>query len=172
MHAEAQDFVQEQAARLSPRFVVEIGAYNVNGGVRHLFPNCRYVGVDVRPGPDVDVVADGALWRPDAEPDVVVCCETLEHVPPEKQRAIVDNAYGMLASHGTLILTAATEPRKPHSIDGGDLVLPEGYWNVQDLLLLRWMQALDDPHYELLVDDGRGDLYLVCTKHAHAAVPA
>jgi hypothetical protein len=172
MHFEAQEFVREQAARLSPRFVVEIGAYNVNGGVRHLFPDCRYIGVDVRPGPDVDVVADGAEWRPDTAPDVVVCCETLEHTPPEKQRAIVENAYGMLAPQGTLIVTAATDPRQPHSIDGELLTLPSNYWNVQELVLLRWLTALDDPRYEVTVDDGRGDLYLVCTKQARAAVAA
>lgn len=60
---------------------VEVGSYDVNGSVRSLFPDA-YVGVDMRPGPGVDVVALGsALPFVDGWARVVVSTEMLEHDP-------------------------------------------------------------------------------------------
>jgi len=68
---------------------VEIGALNVNGTVRDLFP-CEYVGVDRVDGPGVDVVSDGRRYFVDnagwigerARPiHTAICLETLEHDP-------------------------------------------------------------------------------------------
>lgn len=66
--------------------VLEVGAYRVAGqealaDLRPLFPGRPYVGLDLRPGPGVDVVADAAaLPFPDASQGTVLCLETLEHV--------------------------------------------------------------------------------------------
>jgi SAM-dependent methyltransferase len=66
--------------------VLEIGAYRVAGqgelaDLRALFPGRPYVGLDMRPGPGVDVVGDAAaLPFPDASQGTVLCLETLEHV--------------------------------------------------------------------------------------------
>lgn len=63
--------------------VLEIGSYNVNGSCRDLFFG-KYVGLDMREGPGVDVIADivtDGWYR--AGPDrfkTVICTETLEHV--------------------------------------------------------------------------------------------
>lgn len=66
---------------LSRRSTLELGAYNENGSVKPLFHG-RYVGVDMRPGPDVDLVINAhdivnvfGLSRF----DVVVSTEMLEH---------------------------------------------------------------------------------------------
>lgn len=62
--------------------VLEVGSLNVNGSVRGCFEARAYVGVDMRDGPGVDIVATAdALPFPDASFDVVVSTEMLEHDP-------------------------------------------------------------------------------------------
>src|SRR5262249_24222320 len=66
---------------------LEVGAYQVGGQepiaeLRGLFPGKEYVGVDVRPGPGVDLVEDvQALTLPDASVGTVLALSTFEHVP-------------------------------------------------------------------------------------------
>jgi SAM-dependent methyltransferase len=57
---------------------LDVGAYDVNGCLRSLFE--EYVGLDMRPGPNVDVVAPAsAMPFADECFDAVVCVEMLEH---------------------------------------------------------------------------------------------
>lgn len=89
--------------------VVEIGSYDVNGSVRELFGNApHYLGVDMRPGPGVDRVANvedlvalvdavGARWP------VVVSTEMLEHTP--RPWVAVGNMAALLSPGGYLVLT-------------------------------------------------------------------
>lgn len=47
-----------------PRFfdnvsVLEIGSLNINGTVREFFTNCNFTGIDIGPGPCVDIVIPG-----------------------------------------------------------------------------------------------------------------
>jgi SAM-dependent methyltransferase len=104
--------------------VLEVGSYDVNGSVRPLFDGCRsYFGIDKRPGPGVDLVAD-IEWNlldhvyPNSW-DIVVCCEMLEHTPHP-----ADAANGILrAMHpgSHLILTTRSEgfPIHEHPEDYG-----------------------------------------------------
>lgn len=87
MRAPVRSFVEAAAAGLGPRSrVLEVGAYRVAGqeasaDLRGLFPGARYLGLDQRVGPGVDVVGNvAALPFEDASQDVVLCLETLEHV--------------------------------------------------------------------------------------------
>lgn len=80
MHASVMTWIGQQAAGLSGS-TLEVGSLDVNGSVRSLFGD-PYVGVDMRPGPGVDVVATAdALPFDDASFDVVVSTEMLEHDP-------------------------------------------------------------------------------------------
>jgi SAM-dependent methyltransferase len=69
-----------------PGPILEIGSFQVPGqeglaNLRDLFPDREYVGVDVRPGPGVDVVADvEALPHADASVGTVIAMNTFEHV--------------------------------------------------------------------------------------------
>jgi len=57
---------------------LDVGSYDVNGSVRHLFTD--YIGVDMRPGPNVDKLANAhALPFDDETFDNVLCLEMLEH---------------------------------------------------------------------------------------------
>lgn len=141
MHDAAYRYVERAVAGLAspPATVVEIGSYIVNGTIRPLFAGAAYVGLDLLAGPGVDVVADGATWRPPAPVACVVTCEALEHAPDA--RGVVANAAAMLAPGGALIVTAAGMGRAPHSVDGGPLRAGEHYRNILASELLAWLTA-------------------------------
>lgn len=161
MHAEAFAFVANTLARLPPRqCVVELGGRNFNGSVRPLFNGAQYTSVDLLGGTDVDVVCDAATYVPEQAPDTVVCCEVLEHAA--NAEAIIDNALGMLAPGGVLIVTCATDPRTPHSaIDGLDVRPGEWYRNVPRDDLAGWLDGAD---VRILIAQPRGDLQCVALK--------
>src|SRR5262245_56260603 len=70
-----------------PGPVLEIGSFQVPGqddigNLRGFFPGQDYVGLDIRPGPGVDLVADVEhLPQPDASVGTVLALSTFEHVP-------------------------------------------------------------------------------------------
>lgn len=83
--------------------VLEVGAFNENGTVRSLFPQAGYVGIDIRPGPGVDMVADILGPAQFANFATVYACETLEHVL-EPWRAL-ENMAQALRPGGLLLVS-------------------------------------------------------------------
>lgn len=162
MHPEAMAFITQMAAKRGPfTNVVDLGGRDINGSPRALFATARYTSVDLYPGDGVDVVADARAWTPNVAPDLVVCAEVLEHAPAAHE--LVEAAAGWLQPGGILVVTAACDPRAPHSaIDGGPLQGDEHYQNVDPGLLRAWMADLDDIDIE--VHDERGDVYAVARK--------
>lgn len=101
-------WVRSQVAEhgLAPKRTLEVGSLDVNGSVRPLFRG-TYVGVDMRAGPGVDVVATAdALPFVDASFDVVVSTEMLEHDPapwlslPEMGRVLRAGGHLILTTRG------------------------------------------------------------------------
>ncbi|MDL2321671.1 class I SAM-dependent methyltransferase [Desulfosarcina sp. OttesenSCG-928-B08] len=65
--------------------VIDIGSYDVNGSYLPLFPESRfrYTGLDMEPGPNVDIVPQKTYdWReiPNNAYDVVISGQALEHI--------------------------------------------------------------------------------------------
>ena len=144
MHPDAYKYVASQSSLIiAPDMsVVEIGGRDIHGSVRSLFQACRYTAIDLIPGPGVDIVADGAEWRPSTPADCVVCCEVLEHT--RKVKAIINNAAMMLRQSGRLIVTCAGRHRQPYSpIDGGPPRPGEFYHNIELELILRILAEPD-----------------------------
>ena len=103
VYAWVREIVTQQQAQCP---VLEVGSYNVNGSVRDLFFG-KYVGLDMREGPGVDVIADivSDSWHR-AGPEkfnTVVCTETLEHVT-DPWKAI-DNIADALNPGGLCIVS-------------------------------------------------------------------
>lgn len=96
--------------RLNRGRVLEVGSFDVNGSVRPLFDRAEvYVGVDIRPGPGVDVVVDPDTLEagvPLAGADVVISTEMLEHCQrpwltvPAMARALVDGGHLVVTTRG------------------------------------------------------------------------
>ena len=141
MHTAAYDYVARWARLRGPvGHVLEVGSLDLNGNVRELWQAASYVGIDVVPGPGVDVVADGATYAPPVQVDVALCCEVLEHTPAAA--AIVANLAKALTLGGWLVITAAGPDRAPHSaVDGAGLRPGEWYRNLTTFDLRQWLEA-------------------------------
>ncbi len=106
------------AGVLRGRRVLEIGSMDVNGSLRsHVESHgpLDYVGVDLRPGPGVDVVCSaGALVELFGEgcADIVISTEMLEHA--EDWRAAILAMKGVLVTGGDILLTARGPGFKLH----------------------------------------------------------
>lgn len=164
MHIEAFAWIGETLARLPmPTDVLEIGARNINGTVRAWLPWARYIGVDLMPGPDVDVVADGADYQPLTPPDIVICAEVLEHSP--RAQALVQHALAIVKPGGAVILTCAGPARAPHSAhDGGPLQPDEYYRGVSVEDITAWVHEVGGSVLDAQDHPSRGDVYVLALK--------
>jgi len=64
----------------SSTHVVEFGSYNVNGTLKPIFKNCKYTGIDMASGPNVDIVCNGDSTPFENESiDVIVSSSNFEH---------------------------------------------------------------------------------------------
>jgi SAM-dependent methyltransferase len=153
MHPAAFDFVataiKEAGIVTTGAKVLELGSYIVNGTVRHHFVGAdEYVGVDIRPGDGVDIVADATAYCPREELgyyDVIVTTEMLEHCREPKK--VIANAYKLLRPGGFLILTAAGRDRPAHGNDGAG-VGEEYYGNIDENDLVEWLSIFTNHHVE------------------------
>lgn len=73
-----------QSRNNEPLVILDLGSQDINGSYRPLFdqPGWKYVGVDMTPGPNVDVVLRNPYrWREiaPASADVIVSGQTFEH---------------------------------------------------------------------------------------------
>jgi SAM-dependent methyltransferase len=79
-----QDLVSRYLAPATPLRIVDVGSYDVNGSYRHLFerPGWQYVGVDIAPGPNVDVVLSSPYRfpLPKSYADLVISGQAFEHI--------------------------------------------------------------------------------------------
>ena len=140
MHPQARNYFARWAR--SPRAqgrIVEIGAQDMNGGIRDLFPQAKsYVSVDLSDEfGGVDVVADARTWRgPGYLADMVVCAEVYEHVPDWPR--IVWQVARYLRADGLFVMTCAGPGRPPHSGSwAGPMRADEFYRNVDPRHLAR-----------------------------------
>lgn len=163
MHAPVLNFVTRFATR-APISLIEIGSLDVNGRIRHLFPNARYTGLDIIGGPGVDIVADASKWSPPETVDMVICCEVFEHT--SLWRHIIRNAIRWLrppvgsTPGGQLVATCATKRRKPHGAHGGPLRPGEYYANVQEAEISALFDEPDMLFHTMMHRVVMDDLYL------------
>jgi SAM-dependent methyltransferase len=120
MQEKVFNYVKQQVARrgLADARVLDIGSYDVNGSLRPLFTN--YTGLDMRPGPNVDQVANShQMPFPDCEFEVVTCVEMLEH--DDNPFKTMQEIHRVLKPGGWVILAASGIFFPPHEY-------PADYW--------------------------------------------
>jgi predicted SAM-dependent methyltransferase len=86
--------------------IVDVGAYNVNGNSKKFFPNHKWIGVDKRAGPDIDIVLDAEELLAHFGPEsigTIICTDTLEHAA--NPIAISSQFFRVLKAGGFLLLT-------------------------------------------------------------------
>jgi len=118
-HKAQQDFIREVKLRLPKYFtgvnVLDCGSLDINGNNREFFDDSRYIGLDIIPGRNVDIVCPAHKYH-EYGFDVVISTEMLEHDKFWKKS--LENIYLMVRDNGLIILTAATTGREPHGIPG------------------------------------------------------
>lgn len=124
--------------------IADVGSYDVNGTYKKVFnePNWHYVGLDIRPGPNVDIVIEEEQWFPATveylKPlnpafeyinplnvtvpkfDVVVSGSTLEHV--RKPWQWIKEVDSILKPNGLCFISV------PNTWEHHDY--PHDYWRV------------------------------------------
>lgn len=129
------------------RSVLEVGSLDINGSVRPFFTDCRYLGLDVGPGPGVDLVCGGQDYdAPDASFDVVCSFEAMEHNP--HWQATFANMLRLLKPGGLLLMSCATRGRPEHGTtrtNPGDspLTIGIGWDYYRNLTAADFEQAFD-----------------------------
>lgn len=115
-HQAQQDFFRHVKTLFPRNFrdarVIDCGSLDITGCLRPLFEDCEYVGVDVHPGKNVDIVSlihALPFWQ---EFDTVVSGEMLEH--DEYWLKSLGRMYDMLKTGGLLAVSAAGEGREEH----------------------------------------------------------
>ena len=99
--------------------ILEAGSLNINGTVRDLFPE-PYIGLDMRRGKGVDVVADMLTYHgfADDQFNTIISVETLEHVT--EPWVAMERFARWLAPGGLLLIAVPFEwPLHEH---------PSDYW--------------------------------------------
>lgn len=185
MHKAAFDFVGKAIREASVQGqdfvdVVEFGSRILNGTPRPHFEEwCRltgrelnYLGIDVMPGPGVDVIGNPVdianevgefkgKFRP-FNADCVVCCSVLEHDPDAANTVACVGKW--LKPDGIFILTTVCNPWPAHSaVDGGPLRSGEYYRNITDKEVTAWLGTWAT-WQAVLQFDTTGDLFAVAKR--------
>jgi len=87
--------------------ILDIGSYDLNGSVKKYFKNNNYLGVDLYPGPNVDIVMDGSqLKELKKKFDITISCNCFEHA--KNWDEIFKSMYDVLNNDGILIFSCAS----------------------------------------------------------------
>jgi len=117
MHDEQIDFCKSVARKFPQRFtgvyVLDVGSLDINGNNKRYFSNSTYIGLDVAPGKNVDVVTPGHLYNaPDETFDVIISTECFEH--DMYYKLTMKNIVRLLKSNGLFLFTCAAPGRPEH----------------------------------------------------------
>jgi SAM-dependent methyltransferase len=116
-HPEQAEFFSTVRSHYRAHFagarVLEVGSLDINGSVRELFEGGEYVGVDLQPGPGVDLACPGQLLElPSGHFDTVISAECFEHNP--FWRETFANMLRMCRPGGLVLVSCASIGRKEH----------------------------------------------------------
>jgi SAM-dependent methyltransferase len=92
--------------------VLDVGSQDINGSNKLFFENCNYIGLDIGPGKNVDVVCKIHEYYPDKQFDTIISTEMLEH--DENFDKSLKRMLELLKNNGLLVLTAAGHERPEH----------------------------------------------------------
>lgn len=121
---------EANASLIDGAAVLEVGSYDVNGGIRHLFSRAaKYVGVDLAVGPGVDIVAYGhELDHPDGSYDITLSGECFEHDPHWRETFL--NMVRMTRPGGLVAFSCASRGRAEHGTMRSDRKVSPGTQSV------------------------------------------
>ena len=118
-HKQQWDFCNSVKHKFPQHFrnvkVLDIGSFDVNGNEAFLFQDSEFTGLDLGPGPGVDVVCPAQDYdAPNETYDTIISCECWEHNPYYAES--IKNAVRMLKRNGLFLFTCATVGRPVHGV--------------------------------------------------------
>ena len=170
-HAQQHNYIAHLRTKWPQHYVgqpvLEVGSLDINGSVRQFFTDCDYTGVDLAPGPGVDVVCAGQdLAWPDGSFGTVITTECFEHNP--YWQMTFDHMLRVCRPGGLMIMTCATTGRAEHGTarttpSDSPLTVARGWHYYQNLTQAdferHWSFDLVFDSYEWQVDHDHHDLY-------------
>jgi SAM-dependent methyltransferase len=155
-----------------------VGSLNINGSVRGFFTFSDYLGIDVGPGPGVDLVCEGQnLDHPNDTYDTSISCECFEHNPYWVETFA--NMHRMTKPNGLVVMSCATTGRPEHgttrtSPADSPLTIGKGWDYYKNLTEQDFRDNfnLDDmfSSYQFYVGTTHPDLYFYGIKKAEPSV--
>lgn len=117
MHKEVKTFIKQVRKVLPYKFrnrnILEVGSHNINGSIRKYFWFCKWTGIDITAGKNVDIVGNfNEVIIPHKQFQVVVSTEMLEHDKDWQQS--LRRMYALLEYGGLMIITCAGPHRAEH----------------------------------------------------------
>lgn len=122
MHPEQVEYCKKIKARFPEHFknraVLDVGSQDINGNNQYLFTNCSYLGIDIGPGKNVNLISPVHLYLANKEEhhpyrfDTIISTEMLEH--DCYCQASLAMMYALLNPGGLLLVTAAGRNRPEH----------------------------------------------------------
>jgi SAM-dependent methyltransferase len=150
LHQSAFEHMRRETERLIRRdpsyTVIDFGSQAVNDQAlthRSLFDGCRYIGVDIFPGPNVDVVMRKPyrIPLPSASADLVISGQVFEHIP-FPWVSILELAR-VLKPGGHMVLIAPSRGHKHSKLDCWRYY-PDGYRALASFARLRVVKTSAD----------------------------
>lgn len=91
------------------KIVLDIGSYDYNGSYRSLFqsPKNKYIGVDIKSGPGVDVIIGSHAWEFLKDVDAIISGQTFEHV--QNVPYLLMQLYAVLKPGGLMCIISPSE---------------------------------------------------------------
>lgn len=170
-HPEQQDFIRRTKQRYPEYFspgtsVLEVGSYNVNGSIRSFFQApLPYIGLDLAPGKDVDVVCHGADFKYDPYFDIVISTECFEHDARWAETFV--NMVRLCRSGGLVVFTCAANYRHEHGTrrtTPQDSAVATDYYRNLNVIDFESMFVLRDAFNFYSFEANGNDLYFVGVK--------
>ena len=125
--------------------VVELGSMNVNGSYRELFPaGTRYIGVDLEPGPGVDLVLESVYQLPfdAASCDLVIVGQMLEHCG-QFWRVFLEIERILRSGGKAFVIAPSAGPMRRYPVDCYRF-LPDSFHAIADWTQLSLVHAWSD----------------------------
>jgi cyclopropane fatty-acyl-phospholipid synthase-like methyltransferase len=140
MHTEQTEFVKKALASLEiPKpgmSVLDVGSLDINGSNKGFFTDCKYTGIDIGPGNNVDIISRAHEYTTDEKFDIVISTECFEH-DEFWQLSIQNIVNNLLKDGGFFIFTCATHGRAEHgttrSLPGCAPYIQEYYKNLDEI---------------------------------------
>lgn len=165
-HVEQKIFCQKVRCIYPAHFimknVLDCGSLDINGNNRYLFTECKYIGLDIGPGNNVDVVSKIHEYRVDENNvfDTIISTECFEH----DQHLVnsIKRIVELLKPDGLFLMTCATDGRGEHGTHRSDSQASpytlDYYSNVPIDFFLE-IGKKNFRHYCVEVNKDKGDLY-------------